>query len=1091
MADASRSERLGAIVEAITSVARGDYSAQVTLSGSNDELDSIGIGLNMMAEDLQERTRERNGAERALRESEEKYRLLIESARESIVLLSADGAVLLVNGTAARLMGGVPEDYVGKTVWDVFPRDIADAKAAETRRVVHTGEPETAEVRLPTQSGERWLLVSKQPVRDAAGNITGVLAVGTDITDRRRAEDALRESEERFRLLFEQSNDAVFIHDLEGRILDVNARASEMLGYHREQLLNMPVPTLHPESELERSKTAFQRVSAEGHARFESAFRKADETIIDVEISSRLTDAAKGTVQGIVRDITDRKRAEDALRESEQDHRMLLDMLPDIVYRIDQDGRFERISSAVRMLGYEPSELIGEHFSRILHPDDVPRVSRAMVLPRLKGKVTGDKDAPKLFDERRTGKRMTRNLEVRLNPKKGHGERQGGTDIFAIVSAMGEVAATGYYDPPVDREDRRFLGTIGVIRDITERKRAEERYRDLFENLRDAVVTVDTETGNVVDANARAEALWGRTREEIIGVHQTRLHLPELEERHRSGFQEAVAGGGREDYETEIVTKDGRIVPVSISAKVVTLEGRTHLLGTFRDITERKRAEEALRESERRFRELADNIPEAFFTMDSEFRYTYWNAASERFTGISAKDALGKCVYEVFPDVRGTKVQDLYERALRTREPLTAENEYEVGGRKYTFEFTTYPFADGLAVLCRDVTEHRSLEEQLRHAQKMEAIGTLAGGIAHDFNNLLTPILGYADMLKLRSRPEDKTFRAADMIERAAKRGSDLAQQLLGFARKGKLRIVPVDMHRMIGDVVAILSRAIDRRISMRQRLAAEPSVVEGDPGQLEQIIMNLAMNARDAMPEGGELAFETSLVDLDEEYCRAHTEVAPGRYLLFSVTDTGTGIPENVRDRIFEPFFTTKEVGEGTGMGLATVYGIVKNHGGSIQFYSEVGQGTTFKVYLPLCEEAAPRRDESPSRAPTKGRGRILFVDDEESVCSIAKEVLASLGYEVEVARNGREAVEHYRKHGGEIDLVVLDMTMPVMNGRDCFRALKELDPGVKVLLTTGHALDGAAQELLDEGMVGFVQKPYMVAGLSEAIAKAMRVRA
>ncbi len=610
-----------------------------------------------------------------------------------------------------------------------------------------------------------------------------------------------------------------------------------------------------------------------------------------------------------------------------------------------------------------------------------------------------------------------------------------------------------------------------------ERKRAKEqlaqagqRWQDTFDAIDDMVMVVDPDH-RVLQCNRAVRECFGGLE---MGssrcfelVHGTREPFPECpgvrafatgEPTH---FEMSGPSGGDRWY-------DIHVYPVKNEAGAVR-----EVVHISKDITDRKRAEEEIKNLAR----FPGEDPSPVLRVAADGTILYANPASR-----SLLDEWESGEGEPVPEEIAVRVG----QARHSGESQVAD--IAAVGRLWSFVFAPVPGEDYVNMYGRDITEHRKLEEQLRQTAKMEAIGTLAGGIAHDFNNLLTPILGYGNLLKLQAQPGDKVFKAADVIERAATRASELTWQLLGFARKGKLRTVTVDMHRMIGEVLAILSRTIDKRIAMTQRLGAEPSCVRGDPGQIEQVIMNLALNARDAMPEGGELTFETGVVDLDEEYCRTHTEVAPGRYLLFSVTDTGTGIPEGARDHVFEPFFTTKEVGEGTGMGLATVYGIVKNHGGSVQFYTETDQGTTFNVYLPLCEEDVPHR-EGPSGEPAApGKGRILVVDDEETVCEIAREMLASLGYEVEVVSDGRQAVDYYRKHGGEVDLVLLDITMPVMDGRECFRALKEMDPEVKALLSTGHALNGAAQELLDSGMVGFVQKPYIIASLSEAVAKALR---
>jgi CheY-like chemotaxis protein len=316
---------------------------------------------------------------------------------------------------------------------------------------------------------------------------------------------------------------------------------------------------------------------------------------------------------------------------------------------------------------------------------------------------------------------------------------------------------------------------------------------------------------------------------------------------------------------------------------------------------------------------------------------------------------------------------------------------------------------------------------------------------------------------------------------------AELTQQLLGFARRGKLQNTPVDIHRSVGEAVAILARTVDKRITMVERLRAKPCTIKGDPGQLQQVIMNLAVNAREAMPEGGTLTFETGLVDHAKGSDKLAIDMPWGTYLHLSMSDTGVGMTLEVRERIFEPFFTTKPQGEGTGMGLAMVYGIVKNHDGAVVVQSTPGQGTTFNIYLPLAGRSVRISDTQKLESIPHGSGRILVVDDEETVRTIVSEMLTILGYQVACACDGREAVEHYREHADETDLVLLDMTMPVVDGLQCFKELKEFDPNVKAVIATGHALDGVAQETMDAGALRFIHKPFMMAELAETLTKAM----
>jgi signal transduction histidine kinase/CheY-like chemotaxis protein len=390
-----------------------------------------------------------------------------------------------------------------------------------------------------------------------------------------------------------------------------------------------------------------------------------------------------------------------------------------------------------------------------------------------------------------------------------------------------------------------------------------------------------------------------------------------------------------------------------------------------------------------------------------------------------------------------------------------------------------------------DITERKLAEEageilreRLRCSEKFEAIGHLAGGVAHDFNNQLTAILGFAETLEEISVGElQKQF--AENIVRCCQRSADLTRNLLAFARKGSVLSEPVDLHQIILEVVNLLKHSLDKRILLHTRLEAEPAVVMGDPTQLQNAFMNMAINARDAMPEGGSLAFATRVVALDPARCRKMPyEIQPGVYLEATIADTGVGMaPETIR-HIFEPFFTTKDLGKGTGLGLASVYGTVKQHQGHIEAESTPGKGSCFRVYLPFCDLSVPA--PAPEAAP-RGNGHILFVDDEAIVAEVARGLLDTLHYQVTVCRDGVEAVEVYGTAWPTVDLVILDMVMPRMGGKDTFLALRGINPQVKVLLVSGYSIEGEAQMLLQEGAKGFLQKPFRRADLAQAVAKAL----
>jgi len=527
-------------------------------------------------------------------------------------------------------------------------------------------------------------------------------------------------------------------------------------------------------------------------------------------------------------------------------------------------------------------------------------------------------------------------------------------------------------------------------------------------------------------------------------------------------------------------------------------------VGLALDVTERRSAEAARTQSEARKDAILDAALDAIVIMDHEGRIAEFNPAAEKIFGYRRDEVLGQPLVEVIipPQLRPAHRAG-FERYFKTGDgPVSGRRIESVAMRKDGTELpvelaiTRIPL-DGPPTFTghiRDLTDRRQAEselrmrdEQLRQAQRMEAIGTLAGGVAHDFNNILTAILGYTGLLKRMATPTDGVHKAAEIMEKAAKRGATLTQQLLGFARKGKNESTAVDLSLIVDEVLGLLQRTIEKSIVIHQKSTPPSVVVVGDPGQLQQVVLNLAINARDAMPEGGELTLDTSIVDLGAEDCRKRPGTSPGRYARLAVTDTGSGIPAEIQERIFEPFFTTKELGKGTGMGLAMVYGIVQNHGGAIGVRSGVGQGTTFEILLPNAPDVAATEVPRRSERAVSGTGRVLVVDDEDGVREVAADLLTSLGYEVITASDGASALDRYRSSTHGVDVVLLDLAMPGMDGSECFHALKAIDPDVKAVLCTGYGFNVAAQQLLDAGMLGIVAKPYAIERLSDAIAHAI----
>ncbi len=511
-----------------------------------------------------------------------------------------------------------------------------------------------------------------------------------------------------------------------------------------------------------------------------------------------------------------------------------------------------------------------------------------------------------------------------------------------------------------------------------------------------------------------------------------------------------------------------------------------------------QQAEEAIRKSAAKSRSILESIEEGYFETDLEGHLTFASGPFVRMLAAGQIQVLGRHAAEFMNPESAVRLRQVFDQVRSSGEVKRLSDCVVQGpqGGERRLELSLSLIADGegeaagFRGVVRDVTERifaeqerKKLELQLQAAQKMEAIGTLAGGIAHDFNNILMGIQGNASLLEMRLPEGHPGLEKVKNIEAYVESGTELSRQLLGFARRGRVDVRATDLNAVIEKTGNLFART-RKDIRVHFRLSPDLPAVEADRGQIEQVLMNLCVNAVQAMPEGGDLSLATEAVSLDETYSQPY-QVKPGRYVKVSVTDTGVGIEKKNLSRIFEPFFTTKEMGRGTGLGLASVYGVIKGHGGHINVYSEVGRGTTFNFYLPASAQPADR--EKPARGPVirRGEGTVLLVDDEETIVQIAGEMLRELGYTVITARSGAEALEVFAARSKEIDAVLLDMIMPGMGGGELFDRLRAIDPGVKVLLASGFNINGRAAEILARGCRGFLQKPFNLEQLSLKLAE------
>jgi len=671
---------------------------------------------------------------------------------------------------------------------------------------------------------------------------------------------------------------------------------------------------------------------------------------------------------------------------------------------------------------------------------------------------------------------------------------------------------------PIRTPDGGVSETIVMLQDVSDLEvlrrsqraleMSERKFRSIFEHAASGMTMVAPD-GAFLEVNPAFSRFIGYPKEELLKMKVFDITHPEDLDRTARAFGDP----GGDDWpaiarmEKRYLRKDGRMVWGHLTAAWIFDEAGKPLYSVTlcEDVTERKQAEEALRRSEARKGAILETSLDGIITIDHEGRILEFNPAAERTFGYKRREVMGERMVElIIPERWRERHKAAMRRHIETGQGAVLGRRVELtamkaDGTELPVEVAiTRILHDGPPVFTaylRDITEQkeaeailRQREEQLRQAQKMEAIGTLAGGLAHDFNNILAGIMGQAEMLAIAAGSDEQIARASKVIKSASLRGAELTRQLLGFARSGKQRNLPVDLHSAIEEVVELLSSTIDKRVSIKKDFRLKRAVTMGDPGQLQQVVLNLALNAKDAMPDGGDLTFRTDLAVLDEEFCELHPGASPGRFVQMSVIDSGCGIPGEAISRLFEPFFTTKEKGKGTGMGLAVVYGIVINHGGSIQVNSKPAFGTTITVNLLPTDQPARAESRPRGEQVVAGSGKILVVDDEEVVRDVAAGFLTHAGYEVITACNGQDALDVYRREGHRIDLIILDMVMPKMGGRECFRALKELNSSVRVVLSTGHGFTVVAQEMLEEGMVGFVPKPYGLGELTEAVSKAMR---
>ncbi len=1004
------------------------------------------------------------------------YTGIFEASNDAFIISDLKGVVREANPAACKMYGYSYEELIGLSAINLVHPDYQHLFRQFVEETP-SGKPFSAESVEIRKDGSTFNI----EVRGSSFEYEGephILAVIRDITERKRADEVLRESEEKFRLLAENSLDCIWMLDTRLRFTYLSPSVETILGYKPEQLVGSKLSSHFKKKEYLkiglRAAKAINNYKTFTHDTFETRMLNSKNKEVDIEITGKTLLNSQGKLiglQGTTRDITERRKSEEALRESEEQLQTLIDAMPDFICFKDGRGRWLKANdAAIRIFQLEDIDYRGKKDSELAELSDCLR--GAFLTCKESDAMAWKEGSPFRIEE-------------------------------MISQPDGTVRVYDVSKVPVFHPDGGRKGIVVLGYDITERKKAEEEIRKLskiVETTPEAIVVTDMQgkieyvnqglltLGDFDDDNSLiGESVFSFSDEE--GVRQLKEEIIPT-----------IVSEGKWIGEITVKRRDSSMFPADMVCSLIPdEEGRPkYLLSQFLDITRRKSTEEQLRESEQKFRDMTNLLPQIVYEIDIDGNLTYVNNHAFESFGYSQKD------YEKGINVLQTLIPENRNIAKANIEKVLYGK--DIGNPEYTAlrkDGSTFPiiiYASailkdnkpvGLRGIIVDITERKQAEEektriedQYHQAQKMESVGRLAGGVAHDFNNMLGVILGYTELALDNIDPSEPIFSTLQEIRKAADRSADLTRQLLAFARRQTVSPSVLDLNETVDGMLKMLLRLIGEDIDLSWLPGTGLWPVKVDPAQIDQILANLCVNSRDAIAGVGKMIIETENAAFDETFCAEHNEFVPGEYVLLTVSDDGCGMDKAILENLFEPFFTTKEVGQGTGLGLATIYGIVKQNNGFIYVCSEVDAGTTFRIYLPrYIGTVVQLQKKDPVEQVSFGHETILLVEDELSILKMTTMMLESQGYTVLDAITPGAAISLAGEYNGEIHLLLTDVIMPEMNGRELANTVESFYPSIKRLFMSGYTANVIAhRRVLDEG-VNFLQKPFAMQDLAAKV--------